>query len=86
MNTFRSTPRSPVSHIVSEMLLLILLVVSIGQIGLCLSAGCLLLQPPQPFAAAIIGPVLSTNAPLSGGHLPAAIQTSAGFPSGVKRG
>ena len=71
---------------ISELLLVVLLVVSLAQIGLCLKAGLLLLQSPAAHATSILGAQLGTNAPAASKHPFAPVSKSAGFPSSAIRG
>ena len=84
------TLRSPLGRSrfgeVSELLLLVLLVVSLAQIGLCFKTGLLLLPPPGARATATFGAQLGTNAPAAAGRPFAPVSKSAGFPSGATRG
>jgi len=84
------TIRSPLGRSrfgeVSELLMVVLLVVSLAQIGLCLKAGLLLLPPHGDRAEANLGEQLGTNAPAAVSHPIAPVSKSTGFPSGADRG
>jgi hypothetical protein len=79
MKTIQPSYRGQVSHVIGDLLLLVLFIASLAQIGLCLDAGRSLLQPAPSCSAIMAGPVLGTNVPVH-------VLPSAGFPSSAKRG
>jgi hypothetical protein len=80
-----SSKRGPILD-ASEALLLVLLAVSVIQIGSCFEAGRVLVRPTETVAASVRGVQVSANAPLvEDRHVVRALK-SAAFPSGVNRG
>jgi hypothetical protein len=85
MNTLPSPSKRSRFPESSEILFLLLLLVSLVEVGGCLNASRLLLESPASVRGAAIGPIFSTNAPMIGGHL-APTAKSSGFQSRATRG